>query len=83
MKNFLKILFSKYHDKKQYNTLENNYEALVHSMQSEAWEKILIKLDEDSTTKRIKTENKSLRKEKKEWKERALKAEEKLKKANL
>ena len=52
-------------------------------MQSEAWEKILIKLDEDSTTKRIKAENKSLRKEKKEWKERALKAEEKLKKANL
>ena len=76
MKNFLKILFSKYHDKKQYNTLENDYEALVHSMQSEAWEK-------DSTTKRIKAENKSLRKEKKEWKERALKAEEKLKKANL
>ncbi len=83
MKNFLKILFSKYHNRVQYNTLKNDYEALVHSMQSEVWEKILIKLDEDLFTKRLKAENKSLRKEKKEWKERALKAEEKLRKANL
>lgn len=83
MKTFLKNLFSKYHSKVQYNTLKNNYEALIHSMQSEAWKKILNKLDEEDITKRLKVENKSLRKEKKEWKERALKAEEKLKKANL
>lgn len=75
MKNLLKNLFSKYHSKVQYNTLENKYETLVHSIQSEAWKRILNKLDEEDITKRLMAENKSLRREKKEWKERALKAE--------
>lgn len=73
-------LFKKSPSDTQYNTLENKYETLVESMKSEVWKKILAKLDEEEITKRLKKENKSLRKEKKEWKARALLAEEELSK---
>ena len=74
----MKKLFDVIKLHKRINSLELELETLKASIGSEAFKKIMNKLDESDTTKRLREENQKLRLEKKETKQENLKLREEI-----
>ena len=74
----MKKLFDVIKLHRRINSLELELETLKASIGSEAFKKIMNKLDESDTTKRLREENQKLRLEKKETKQENLKLREEI-----